>query len=1004
MKEKIKKVFNTFLTLMMLFTTLTTPIPLHAMEKSDPLNSELDFIQELGPVKEVFSETDKNISTYGITSYGERYGKVYLPNQFGFDYISHLYVDGKTVFCIEPMQLFTEGQEYTEDTVAWDQLSEQQRQAIWEINYYGYSYPGHQTANYYIATQLMIWEVVDKWYDPFTPDGSNSIDVSSEINEINRLRSQPQGRPSFHNSTIKMGLHTPVTLTDTKGTLSNFTINSGNGVNVSASGNNLTVELTSENFDSQLTFNRNFSARDVNIIYGKTGSQKVIYLATRKDPTPNFKLNFEMLYADIEVEKQDVETSNVPQGDATFNGATFTIQDLNGNVLETLTTNGSKVTSKKYPIGTSYKVCELTPPAGYLPNSACQKIDLTFSGENTPSRFSTIYTDKVIKGKIEIAKSVDQGTPKPNDSIIQKPGEGFKFDIILKSSGKVVDTLTTNKDGRAISKELPYGLYIVKEHPTTGFHTLDPFEVMIDENEKVYFYNIYNDTFKAELNIYKTDQETGERIPVAGVEFKIKDSKGNYIKQTVTYPTKYETDIFKTDNNGAIHLPEPLVFGEYKIVEIKAPYGYVLKDDEIPFTVDGVSTEIFIDFANKAQKGQIHVEKFGEQFTNADFIGTQYGVMYSPIYEKQSLPGVTYEVKAKEDIVGEEGTLWYKQGEVVDTFTTDKDGKVKSKLLPLGAYTLQEIETVKGFVLDPTIYDVNIEYEGQTVEVVQKHYTVTNERQKLDLQLTKTFEDNDSQAYKDVVFGVYAKNDIKIGDDIIIPKDALLGVMSLDEKGHNKEQLDLPIGTYYVKELETNVGFVLDDNQHEFTFENTEDTTQATSKVKLDEIENTKRRLSIEIKKVDSKNPDVLLDGAIFEVVDKTTNTNLGIVVSGKLGIKGTAQDEEYEIATDEQFTNIVAKGKTNSSKELIIDLNEGTYYSRKTGSEQVTKHIVKDGHAVLADAIYGHEYEFKEIEAPDSYHLSDKKINCVVKADKDTNTIIFTFENKRIEVPNTGV
>lgn len=151
-----------------------------------------------------------------------------------------------------------------------------------------------------------------------------------------------------------------------------------------------------------------------------------------------------------------------------------------------------------------------------------QSVDLTFSGDSTPEIFYTVYQDKVIKGRIEIAKSIEQETEYPYESVIQKPGVGFKFDIFLKSSGEKVATLVTDDEGRAISDYLPYGLYVVKEQATEGYDTLKPFEVMIDENEKVYFYNIYNDTLKAELNIYKTDTETGKRIPASGVEFKIK--------------------------------------------------------------------------------------------------------------------------------------------------------------------------------------------------------------------------------------------------------------------------------------------------------------------------------------------------------------------------------------------------------------------------------------------------------------------------------------------------
>ena len=306
--------------------------------------------------------------------------------------------------------------------------------------------------------------------------------------------------------------------------------------------------------------------------------------------------------------------------------------------------------------------------------------------------------------------------------------------------------------------------------------------------------------------------------------------------------------------------------------------------------------------------------------------------------------------------------------------------------------------------MDPTVYDAKIEYEGQTVEVVSKHFTMNNERQKLDLEITKTFEDEDPNAYKDVVFGIYSEDDIQVGDTVEIPKDGLVGVLTLDENGKNKEQYDLPVGDYYIKELETNVGYVLDEEKHPFTFEYTDDSSETHAHVKLDEIENMKRRINLKVKKMDKDNHNILLNGAVFEVIDKTTNTNLGIVVSGKLAVKGNEANEEYEIAKDEDFKEIVTTEKTNDHKELILDLEDGTYYYRKVGSEEVKKHIVKAGYAVLADAIYGHEYEFKEIEAPSSYELNEEPLLMDVIVDKEKDTITYVFYNDRIEVPNTGV
>lgn len=902
MKNILKKGSKFFLTALVILNSLMNTLPVHAEETTTDEN-DLDTIVELGNAEDVFpdlmSQSD-GISLTDTTGTGSIYAMIHIANQYGFDYVQQLYVGDKTVFCIEPMQLFTEGLDYHQDTAKWDELSEQTRQNIWEINYYGYSYSGHQTEKYYVATQVMIWQAVTgTWYQPYYTDGTTVYDISNEVAVINNLRAQPQGRPSFNNQTIKMGLNTPVTLTDTKGTLANYSITSSNGIRASVNGNNLTVAITSENYDKSITFSRNFTARDVNVIYGSGGYQRVIYLASRRDPSPNFKLNFDLMYADIEVEKQDSQTGTKTQGDATFNGATFAIKDTSGNVLETITTNGSKAKSKKYPVGTTLNVCEVTSPEGYLTNSSCNTVELKYSGDNTPSTFSTTIKDQVVKGRIEIAKTIDKEKYGLFQSNVQKPGEGFKFDIILKSTGKVVSTLTTDED-------------------------------------------------------------------------------------------------------GSVHLPSPLKYGEYKLVEIKAPHGYVLKDTEIPINVDGSSTEIFMNFDNKTQKGQVYVEKTGEMLSGAKESETDYGTLYTPEYKEQYLSGVTYEITAREDIVTPEGTVWFHKGDVVDTFTTG-DGVTTSALLQLGKYSIKETATQTGFVLDGNTYDFDIEYAGQMIDVVEIKQSYVNERQKLDLQITKTFEDEDKDAYKDVVFGVYSKNDISLNDKVIIPADGLVGTLTIDEDGKNIEQLDFPTGEYYVKELETNVGFKLDEEKHDFTFDYDADTTKPIVTVSMD-LYNEKRRLELDVNKVDKDHHDHFLNGAIFEVYDKTIDSYVTTLASGQLMIAGEDKGEEYEISKNEDFTKIIKMVKTDENKQIVLDIDDGTYYSRKVGSDEVTKHVIKDGKAVLSDAIYGHEYEFKEIKAPTSYQLADKSKAYKVEADEETDTIIYYFENARIVVPNTGV
>lgn len=147
---------------------------------------------------------------------------------------------------------------------------------------------------------------------------------------------------------------------------------------------------------------------------------------------------------------------------------------------------------------------------------------------------------------------------------------------------------------------------------------------------------------------------------------------------------------------------------------------------------------------------------------------------------------------------------------------------------------------------------------------------------------------------KMLTFGVYSKNDITVDDKVIIPEDGLVGTLTIDENGKNVEQLDLPTGDYYVKELETNVGFKLDEEEHDFAFNYDEDTTKATVIVPM-ELHNKKRRIELDVNKVDKDHHDHFLNGAIFEVYDKTAKSYVTTLVSGQLMIVGNDANEDMK-------------------------------------------------------------------------------------------------------------
>ncbi len=272
--------------------------------------------------------------------------------------------------------------------------------------------------------------------------------------------------------------------------------------------------------------------------------------------------------------------------------------------------------------------------------------------------------EKVIKGNIQIIKHHDDG-----DTQIETPEQGAEFQLFLKQSGSYEqaketerDLLTTDENGFAESKALPYGIYTVKQTKgAQGTELMPEFDVLIQEDGKVYRYLINNAIFKSDIEIVKKDSETGKIIAASGIGFKVRDlSTGEFITQHVNYPTPEEIDTFYTTSNGKLMLPEPLVVGNYELVEQQAPYGYVLSETPVPFTVDGTETTITVEKYNTPQKGKITIQKTGELFSSVT--KTEDG-RYQPVYQEHHLSGVEFRIQRRRyRDIGWDGTLSKRRG------------------------------------------------------------------------------------------------------------------------------------------------------------------------------------------------------------------------------------------------------------------------------------------------------------------------------------------------------
>ena len=669
-------------------------------------------------------------------------------------------------------------------------------------------------------------------------------------------------------------------------------------------------------YKAELPINYSYSIREIQApeLYLRNSEDTYTFtfkFTNDKEEKVNFSHTFtnKRVNATIDLVKEDSETGNSAQGDAVFEGAIYGLyarEDINhpdgrsgvlykkDEQVATLTTDkeGKASVSNLY-LG-KYYLKEITPPVGYLLDEEEHDVNCDYEGDQVETvKRNTVSKEDVIKQPFQLIKAADNDKTDADllkgagfsayliSSLTVKDDGSYDFTnatpIVLTEDGKT--EMFTDERGYACSIPIPYGRYIVRETTTPhNFMPVDDFIVTVTENSSTpqVWRVLLDDEFKAKLKIVKQDDETKQPVLLANTEFKVYDLDAKkYVEQVTTYPNTVVHKSYFTDENGYLILPESLKCGNYRIEEVRAPDGYtqntqyveIKVDKNTAYQMDSVSGDaiITVTYENHPVKGKLVIHKSGETLKSfkKDFV-----------YEETSLEGAEFEIYAAEDIftpdhqVDEQGNrhVIYAKDTLVKTVTTNKNGEAVIKDLPLGKYRVKETKAPAGFVLNPDSQEVAFIYKDQNTPEIEEKLEFSNERQKVELSVEKRDAET-GKALKSATFGLYNKEAISSGDKVIVKADTLLQEITSNEKGKAAFTLDLPLGRYYVKELQAPAGYVSSDEILEF------DATYQGQDVKTIKLKSVKKNqpTTVEVTKADITT-GTELDGASMSVLDKDGN------------------------------------------------------------------------------------------------------------------------------------
>lgn len=423
---------------------------------------------------------------------------------------------------------------------------------------------------------------------------------------------------------------------------------------------------------------------------------------------------------------------------------------------------------------------------------------------------------------------------------------------------------------------------------------------------------------------------------------------------------------------------------------------------------------VTVNVTNTPVRGDVLLEKTGLQLVRFEDEQDACGnTVMRPVFQNGYLAGAVFELRAAEDIVGKEGSVFYRKDELIETLTTSKNGSVKSKVLPLGKYTLTEISAPDGYVFDTTPHPFTLAAVDKQTAIVEVKVSASNtylpvrvtlRKQKEDLLLTQTQEGMIHQTVEvypgdGFVFGLYTGEIITYGNSQKLPANTLVATGTTDAQGN----LTLyPHGNYYIRELSVPDGWLLSTEKYPVTL--TPANKAVSENVITVYLENPiLNRLiytPVTITKTDITGAKKL-PGALIEVYDADGNTICREytnekgeipsipVVPGTYTFKETYAPSGYALNAAIKTFTVTADGKVTGDTVIRDELNKVMLKKTKQNGEVLAGAVfglfdsegnkvqeatsAADGSVLFQQIAYG-EYTIREISAPYGYHTSSRK------------------------------